>query len=716
MHDFLDELDLDDDTEDEDPEDEERESETKEDINEKQYLWEQLVSADPRLFGYKQRGYLSYASHCGKVDERQPIVWRHSEKKTQDERNPTGYGDVVAIGTHPSSMLYFACPDVWCPRSKHAMTHAQYEVDKGCPGGERPMFFESPYWDGRARKRHIGFLDPSKHPHGLCMPCCYKLPKQRFGACYNEDEDGAPLAYLKNAPYALAAGRLGLLPAAIHALLRNRGRCGPRNDDSGTLTEASDCLVRMGLRKEHRPSFWQLLRTLDPDLRDTSLSALRHRAADALTPHQFCTMKRGAVFRRYVERIDPARIPATHDKRDAVIQAALDAFRDALRLQQESNHFVLQDVAAMVLDVYCIVLDVVDDGDKQSVRVHCPSLPVPPVYFAAVCSNRFSGYELVVRARATGVAKNVVVDARLDASESRLASIHGACGADPSLRALRGLDDTLSAVNARVTGVVLSTADMLVCGVLLDDGVYLPLPTRIPCFADDQRAWRWLFLEDVLASDAVLRITRVQELLAFLRQQTGDARFRVTHRLLDEERFVVALQMGDSVVPINTPRLRASHHALAFLHGMHELTQPAPADPRIAAAIRDVTEEQHVTRKVAAVFHAISRDQDAALELRFLRSAFNPFPTDARATHARRFVQQFVETRGGAGRTHDKFYEMAVAAVFAGVAAPARKPLYARADEALLTSMDVQEMRGAGDLTPENLAQYVMLRHPRLPP
>jgi hypothetical protein len=152
-------------------------------------ILDNLYRADPTLFAGT-----SYAKVCGQVDKRQPVVITPEERERIDADFPGSYGArAVAHGSSAATAernLYI-CPPVWCPMSRVSMTLEQLKANGGqCPGGadETPMRNESKYFKGGAR--HIGFLDPAKHPAGMCLPCCFNKPNKRMATCGHASDAG----------------------------------------------------------------------------------------------------------------------------------------------------------------------------------------------------------------------------------------------------------------------------------------------------------------------------------------------------------------------------------------------------------------------------------------------------------------------------------------------------------------------------------------------
>lgn len=156
----------------------------------KGYLLDRMYRADPELFAGT-----TYATTCGFVDGRQPVVISEEKQKSIDKKYPDSYGGVsIPYGSseEKASKNRYICPDIWCPVSEVSMTLAQLEAAGGkcpLPDEETPEHYnKTDYFGGESR--HIGFLDPSKHPKGLCLPCCFRKPGKRIDRCISSSSQG----------------------------------------------------------------------------------------------------------------------------------------------------------------------------------------------------------------------------------------------------------------------------------------------------------------------------------------------------------------------------------------------------------------------------------------------------------------------------------------------------------------------------------------------
>ena len=209
-----------------------------------------LYEADRKLFQLHGKQNI-YARHCGRHELRQPVVMKASKKAAAGV-------SAVAYGSTPDKAAEnaYGCPAIWCPQSGVALTplphplfdrqgrrragvpaervraiERKYQAQYVCPnakhGGERPLFlYSSAYWGfNPQQERHIGFHSTKKNASGMCLPCCFKLPKARAvaectgkPAADGNDEETNDKYVLSDA-VPIKAGRYGALPTAFRSLL-----------------------------------------------------------------------------------------------------------------------------------------------------------------------------------------------------------------------------------------------------------------------------------------------------------------------------------------------------------------------------------------------------------------------------------------------------------------------------------------------------------------
>lgn len=301
-------------------------------------ILEELKRADPDVFdnkapsGSKHR----YATRCGAASKRQPVV---VSKEELEHMNPESYGNTaIAYGSTPekADQNRYICPKVWCPESRVGMTLEQYKASgEKCPKadeGEEAIVFDNSYWKGKPR--YPGLIGSTKHPTGLCMPCCYLHYKPSMQTCDSsgpssastnntsrqndatsssssssqkddENDDSHDFKYIKGDTLPLENKRFGMIPSALlsafhgDATKSNKFSCGSRDDGSGQFTFKTDCYVRRGI-PSRRQSFLQCMAELLEV--DGGVEALVDIISNNITPNVYVAMNDGLVCRMFMDQ------------------------------------------------------------------------------------------------------------------------------------------------------------------------------------------------------------------------------------------------------------------------------------------------------------------------------------------------------------------------------------------------------------------------------
>ena len=576
------------------------------------YILDMLTHADPELFGYHVPGYVSYATQCGKVDARQPVTFTPAEMAKQNETNPSGYGTAVQHSSSPDIQNYYACPDVWCPKSKIAYRHDQF---KKCPfPNEEPLKFESKYWKGLRKDGHIGFLKPAKHPQGLCMPCCFSIPKRQFDTCLHSSTSDVN-TYVKASQVTLDENRLSLLPDALVGLLHNT-KCGARHDGSGTLLPNKSCFVRVGSRVDI--TFVELLADR---LQLGKVDQVKRTLAD-VTEAEFVSLQAGAIARSYIQKAAATRA----DLASARELYIADVIGNASFPLVIDNFSIKYDISILVIELRPSL----DHSEDIEAFVYCASqMPRPE----SVIVLWWPGNRFDIVAKAT-VTSELQLEFKLtDSHLHKMMQAFVQKRPDPVLRILETFN---------VTRWVLDPVSVDIRGVMIDHDIFIPVPDDIPLPILDSKT-DWIFLDKVLQSSAQLSALHVTSIIDSIRQKTRDDRFHVTYRILKQGR-VVALQMDDAIVPIDYKELRTLPQAAWFRFGIQsfrEISDNIHGDA-MRKAYKEALDESEAARTVPSLMLAISCDFQTRQRLRFAGSSLNPFPVSERMADARRVVTEFI--------------------------------------------------------------------------
>jgi hypothetical protein len=267
------------------------------------YVLRRLQHADPKLFSYdvSGRGYKSYPALCAANAMRQPIAVSTEELHKLPKG---GFENAVHTGSNPEAAAKnaYICPDVWCSGSDVPMTREDFEKS-GCPlESDTPIVMYKP---SDPRKRFAGFLDKSKHPKELCMPCCFNIDhnakhigamQRRARTCGILEDDGDDDAtYVKgNTVFPLQPDRLGRLPNRLAALLNGDGECDPQK---------APCMLRKGVKHNSQYMLSCLAMVLGVAGGWEELVELVSRK---MSPHEYVVLNGGHMMRAFSD--ETARI------------------------------------------------------------------------------------------------------------------------------------------------------------------------------------------------------------------------------------------------------------------------------------------------------------------------------------------------------------------------------------------------------------------------
>jgi hypothetical protein len=298
----------------------------------KSYFMDLLKGADKDLFDYKvpkdQKVSKRYSTICQWVDRRQPVVVNEEELQKIQKLNKNIKYVKTGSTQELESKNFYICPQIWCPKSKVALTYDDYKnkYNEACPYpdiDETPILLESKsFWGegekGLTRDHYPGFLDPYKHPQKFCLPCCFKMEakegsknKHKENTCNNqwnknenEDDEQETFGnekYIKAEHFVpLEASRYGLLPKAFNELLENKA-CGNGLDGKGLMTDKTNCILRKGINQKSQSFITALISVLDnPKL--TTPSSIIEKLKTDIDVVNFTSLEHGKIMKLFINR------------------------------------------------------------------------------------------------------------------------------------------------------------------------------------------------------------------------------------------------------------------------------------------------------------------------------------------------------------------------------------------------------------------------------
>lgn len=296
----------------------------------KSYFMNMLKSADRELIDYKvpkgDKSQKRYSTVCQWNDRRQPVVVNKEEFTKVKQYNK----DIKYIKTGSTPELqeknFYLCPQVWCPKSKVALTYKDYKekYNESCPFPEveeTPILLTNHYWGkgdkGQTREHFPGYLDAFTHPNKLCLPCCFKKEakegsknKQKEDSCRNqwnsepqiemeEPEIVGNEKYIKaEIVVPLEVSRYGLLPKELNEVFGSK-KCGNGLDGKGLMNDKTDCMLRKGINQKTQSFFNALFSILDnPSI--TNMQSFLKRFNQYVTVERFVGLENGKIVKLFI--------------------------------------------------------------------------------------------------------------------------------------------------------------------------------------------------------------------------------------------------------------------------------------------------------------------------------------------------------------------------------------------------------------------------------
>lgn len=297
----------------------------------KSYFMNMLKSADRELIDYKvpkgQKVLKRYSTVCQWNDRRQPVVVTKQElDKIKSFQKNIKFIKTGSTKEHYEKN-YYICPQVWCPKSKVALTYKDFKekYNETCPDPdieEKPVILTNHYWGkgekGQTREHFPGFLDAKTHPKQLCLPCCFKKEakegsknKQKENTCKMQwsdepmqEEDTEVFGnekYIKADIFVpLEVSRYGLLPRAFSEILGGQ-TCGNGVDGKGLMNDKTNCILRKGISQKSQSFVTAVLSLLDnPDI--TGYNTFVEYFLTHMTVAKFIGLENGKIMKLFINK------------------------------------------------------------------------------------------------------------------------------------------------------------------------------------------------------------------------------------------------------------------------------------------------------------------------------------------------------------------------------------------------------------------------------
>ena len=270
-------------------------------------FFNKMINKDSKLFKIDEKnGFSSYPRVCPTNVNLQPVILTQEDKDRIDRENPNSYGKALKYGSDPDKQHYFVCPRYWCLKTNSSISEEDVKAGK-CgkvlppnsdgkpvlPGHYVYEFTDNKYHkdvNGNYIQHYPGFKSSSKHPDGLCLPCCFagvkdkngnyifdsELQKKRREQCINPETDKLTKEEQKTnyilgvARIPLIQYRFGFLPPSVEIFfgINHEDLVTPTN--SALIKPNSNALLRYGVEKNTNKSFVACIADLYADMNDKS--------------------------------------------------------------------------------------------------------------------------------------------------------------------------------------------------------------------------------------------------------------------------------------------------------------------------------------------------------------------------------------------------------------------------------------------------------------
>lgn len=330
---------------------------------------------DPALFLTKAQGkYKLYSRACPSSDRRQPIILTEAEKKRIDETSPGSYENAIKYGSDPKNPYWYICPRYWCLKTNTSIS--EEDVKAGKCGGIIPQdadvvpkgayvyeFANSQeHFDktGKYINHNPGFLPKSKHPDGLCIPCCFgkqwnseQLKKMRNQCLQNDAEeavndkksfaDKAASYIISATSFPLPHNRWGFLPIQMQLFLGTDSSKLVLKHNSAVLQPGTTSLLRYGVEDSENKSFIACF---------AHFYAYKHKLKEVHTIKEMCEILAKSVtldtFLKYHNgNLYSTFRPKMYNSEDQDLDKYMNSeFVKTLDLKDDSQLELLQDTVA----------------------------------------------------------------------------------------------------------------------------------------------------------------------------------------------------------------------------------------------------------------------------------------------------------------------------------------------------------------------------------
>ena len=277
--------------------------------NDSSYALRRLQKYDNFLFNFKGN---PYSRMCG--TSQQPIIVPYNPlEKSNIQRNSFTY--TFQYSSKPEEFKrWYICPWAWCPTCEIPIANDQIDeqtinkrqkrnegaacITAKCPNGNHQVIIRDNQY------LYPGFIS-GKHPNGLCLPCCFKIPQNlerykkkyvMFKKCLGEEAENENekkgMLYILRKESPIEKNRFGKLPEEVSRVLDTQLESGYLGENSGYL--------KKGIEHKKNQSFLSaLIDIMNCNIKNMDEKKLKKTLVEKLTMDLFLSLFNGNLDLRF---------------------------------------------------------------------------------------------------------------------------------------------------------------------------------------------------------------------------------------------------------------------------------------------------------------------------------------------------------------------------------------------------------------------------------
>ena len=229
-----------------------------------------IEERDPELIIKQPKGkFKQYSRVCPANDKRQPIILNDKEME-EINKNPESFTTAIKYGSKETKEHWYICPRYWDLKTETSLSEKQVqeilkknkkalipndadEVEEG----QHILQFANPKQHFDDNKNYIphypGLMDPSKHPDGLRIPCCFKTENK--GIREKKEQPKMTNYVVDASKFPIPEQRLGFLPISVQRFFNTDNKSCVSKTNNAIIKPNTECFLRYGVEQSMLQSF-----------------------------------------------------------------------------------------------------------------------------------------------------------------------------------------------------------------------------------------------------------------------------------------------------------------------------------------------------------------------------------------------------------------------------------------------------------------------------